>query len=297
MPVDAAGPALGSVSVSPPGTPRARPRSPETSFTLVTPSITVTRARLPAVRGHDDDHHLVAQPAAERHRAHRAEPRRRRHVRDARGRRAHHQRAPAASTGPSPVRPRPARGRVTPNGSLPASRQHQQLRDPRADADRHGADARHHLVHDIAVRRLDAQRRGATVRIELSRDGGATFETIVASAPNTGTFSGSRVGPRHDARLDSRHDQRLGDRHRHQRTASRSSQPTLAVTSPRLAPRLRGTPLAITWSTNLPASSPVAVELSRDGGSTYEILAAALPTRAAWLDRHGAGHGRRASFA
>src|SRR4029079_2448750 len=55
-------------------------------------------------------------------------------------------------------------------------------------------------------------------------------------------------------------------------------EPSLTLTGPAAGAAVyAGTPLAITWSTNLPAASPVVVELSRDGGLSFETLAVAAP--------------------
>jgi hypothetical protein len=118
-----------------------------------------------------------------------------------------------------------------------------------------------------------------TVSVELSRDGGATFETIVASAPNTGGFSGSVPGPSAD---DARFRVTLSISGSEPVTAVSSSfklfHPEVAITSPAAGSTLfPGTPVAITWSSNLPANWSARVELSRNGGSTYEILTESVP--------------------
>ena len=71
--------------------------------------------------------------------------------------------------------------------------------------------------------------------------------------------------------------------------------PSLTVTGPAAgAAFYAGTPLTITWSTNLPGGSPVVVELSRDGGGTFETLAAAAPNTGsfAWVGHRPRRGGR-----
>ena len=117
----------------------------------------------------------------------------------------------------------------------------------------------------------------ATMLVELSRDGGGTFETLATAAPNTGSFAWTVTGPPSATA----------------RVRVSSSDPVaasatsgvfgivsagLTVTGPAAgASWLVGTSQAITWTTNLPASDTVRVELSRDGGSTYTVLAASAP--------------------
>ena len=113
-----------------------------------------------------------------------------------------------------------------------------------------------------------------TVSVELSRDGGATFETIVASMPNTGSFSGSVPGPSAD---DARLRVTLTISGFEPVTAVSNSfklfHPEVAITSPAAGSTLFvGTPLGITWSSNVPANWSARVELSRNGGNTWEFL-------------------------
>ena len=118
----------------------------------------------------------------------------------------------------------------------------------------------------------------STVRVELSRDGGATFQTIAAAWPNIeGHFVGSVSGPgAADARL------RITANGAVPATGTSDSfgllEPTVTVTGPAAGATLyAGTSAAITWSSNLPATSGVMIHLSRDGGSTYSELAM-IPT-------------------
>jgi hypothetical protein len=115
----------------------------------------------------------------------------------------------------------------------------------------------------------------AAMLVELSRDGGGTFETVAAAAPNTGSLTWTATGP--------------GTANAIVRvtangpvTATGTSgvfaivTPALVVTSP--APgaiAYVGTPVAITWTDNLPASATVSVEVSRDGGSSFQLVGTA----------------------
>jgi hypothetical protein len=117
----------------------------------------------------------------------------------------------------------------------------------------------------------------ATVLVELSRNGGGSFETLAAAAPNSGSFAWTATGP--DAT-----DARVRVTANGPATASGQSgafgivTPVLAVTSPVAgAVGFVGAPVAISWVDNLPGSAIVTVELSRDGGASFELLAAAAP--------------------
>jgi hypothetical protein len=113
-----------------------------------------------------------------------------------------------------------------------------------------------------------------SVRVELSRDGGGTFETLAAAAPNTGSFAWTAAGAPSGAALV---------RVSWNATVGSSAvftlvTPVLTVTAPAAGSTwLLGTSAAISWSHNLPAADTVRVELSRDGGGTFEILAASAP--------------------
>jgi hypothetical protein len=129
----------------------------------------------------------------------------------------------------------------------------------------------------LAVTWTDNLPASATMLVELSRDGGGTFETLAAAAPNTGNFAGVSTGPgtaNAEVRVSANGPA----------TASGVSggfsiiTPALTVTSPAPAAiAYVGTPVAITWTDNLPASATVAVEVSRDGGSSFQLVAAAVP--------------------
>ena len=117
----------------------------------------------------------------------------------------------------------------------------------------------------------------AAMNIELSRDGGSTFETVSAAAPNTGSFAWTVTGPDTATAL-------VRVSSSDPATASGTSDlfgivsPVLAVTGPTDGVSwLVGTAQAITWTSNLPGSATVLIELSRDGGASYETLAPSAP--------------------
>jgi hypothetical protein len=117
----------------------------------------------------------------------------------------------------------------------------------------------------------------ATMLVELSRDGGGTFETVAASAPNTGSLAWVSTAP--------------GTANAIVRVTSNGPAivsglsgafgivvPVLAVTSPApAAVAYVGTPVAINWTDNLPASAAVSIELSLDGGGSFQAVAAGVP--------------------
>jgi hypothetical protein len=119
-----------------------------------------------------------------------------------------------------------------------------------------------------------------SVRIELSRDGGVTFPTLLSpSASNTGKFNAVQVpGPSSTNAVI-----RVTANNGFVSAAGTSAaftlaQPTAAVTSPGAGAVLSaGAQTAITWSSNLPPTSLVTVDLSRNGGSSYTTLATNLP--------------------
>jgi hypothetical protein len=116
------------------------------------------------------------------------------------------------------------------------------------------------------------------VSIELSRDGGATFEVLAATAPNTGSFVWTAAGPdTAEARVRVTASgalpmSGLG-------AAFSILTPSVTVTSPAAGESWAiGTARTISWSSsNLPAGDTVRVELSRDGGASWTVLASSAP--------------------
>src|SRR4029079_10095551 len=115
----------------------------------------------------------------------------------------------------------------------------------------------------------------ATALIELSRDGGASFETLAAAAPNTGTFAWTGTGP--DATALVRVTLNGPPVASGTSGAFAIVTPTVGVTAPAAGTMLfAGTPAIVAWSTTVPVATAL-IELSRDGGASFETLAAAAP--------------------
>jgi FG-GAP-like repeat len=124
----------------------------------------------------------------------------------------------------------------------------------------------------------------ATALIELSRDGGASFEMLAAAAPNTGSFVWTATGPDSGAlvRVTLNGPPFVSGAS----GAFAVVTPALSVTGPTAGTTwYAGSAQTIAWSSNLPTSATVLIELSRDGGGTFETLAAAAPNTGtfAWL--------------
>ena len=113
---------------------------------------------------------------------------------------------------------------------------------------------------------------GDTVRVELSRDGGASWTTLAAAATASGSLPWTATAPATTAALV-------------RVTANGSvpavgtsgafaiGNPAVAVTSPAAgASWMIGSAQVITWTTNLLPTSTVKVQLSRNGGSTFTTL-------------------------
>ena len=119
------------------------------------------------------------------------------------------------------------------------------------------------------------------VFVHLSRDGGNTWSELGMSATNTGSITWNNVqGPATSA---ARVKVTLGGFTVGTSGTFAIAVPSLTVTSPAAGATLySGASLAIAWSSNLPATSPVTVELSRDGGGSYDGSGGERPrTRAA----------------
>ena len=173
-----------------------------------------------------------------------------------------------------------ARVRVTANGSIPASGSTNNFAivAPTLTVTTPAAGATVYSTSPVSIAWTHNVPGASTVRIEISRDGGSTFQIIAASAPNVGTFSGWTSGPdTNDARIRITTNglvTAIGTSANFKLVAA-----TLVITSPVADAMVPvGTPLVITWSTNLPASEPVAISLSRNGGITfYESLVVNAP--------------------
>ena len=137
----------------------------------------------------------------------------------------------------------------------------------------------------MAITWTDNLPASATVMVEVSRDGGSSFQLVAAAVPNTGSLTWVASGPDTAQALV-------------RVTASGPVvavglsgafgivTPAVTVTGPAAgAVVFVGTPQTITWTDNLPSDATMLVELSRDGGNSFETLAAAAPnTRQLRLD-------------
>jgi len=124
---------------------------------------------------------------------------------------------------------------------------------------------------------------GASVVVEVSRDGGGTFETLAAAAPNTGSFAWVVTGPDTAAAVAR---VTVTDPVVASGTsgAFAITTPSLTVTGPAAgAVTYSGTPVTVTWTDNLPDVDPVTIELSRDDGATFTILEAAAPNTGSFV--------------
>jgi hypothetical protein len=127
---------------------------------------------------------------------------------------------------------------------------------------------------------------GSTVRIEVSRDGGATWSVIAPSVPNTaattGAFNWVVTGPPSGAA-------RIRVTFVTNPAANDVSDGTFIIAPPFVivaSPSTRerwfiGTVQTIAWRHNLGTSGSVKLELSRDGGTTWSVIAASVPNNAA----------------
>ena len=109
------------------------------------------------------------------------------------------------------------------------------------------------------------------VGIELSRDGGATWATIITSTPNTGTASWTVTGPgTTQARILIGSSDYPGDYDTSD--ANFTISPCITVTSPNGGESWAvGSTQPITW-TSVGLTGNVTIELSRNGGATWTTL-------------------------
>jgi hypothetical protein len=117
----------------------------------------------------------------------------------------------------------------------------------------------------------------ATVRIELSRNGGSSWTVLAASAPNTGAFNWTVSGATTSTA-----------RVRVSWTAggvSDTSDVNFAIAAPAVTvtvPNTRvtwtiGSVRTITWNHNLGTSASMRIEVSRNGGSSWTVVASSVP--------------------
>jgi hypothetical protein len=119
------------------------------------------------------------------------------------------------------------------------------------------------------------------VKIELSRDGGSTFETLSASTPNDGFESWTVTGPATTnalVRISDVADPATSDSSDSSFTISQPPPPaSITVTVPNGGENWPiNSSQTITW-TSSGVSGNVKIELSRDGGATFQTLLADTP--------------------
>jgi hypothetical protein len=125
---------------------------------------------------------------------------------------------------------------------------------------------------------------GSDVKIELSRDGGATWETLIASTPNDGSWNwGPVTGPASTTclvRVSDAADGIPSDISDANFTISGAA--SITVTSPDGGESWEvGSAHDITW-TWVGSFTDVKIELSRDGGSNWETLIASTSNDGSW---------------
>jgi len=129
-----------------------------------------------------------------------------------------------------------------------------------------------------------------TVRIELSRDGGTTWSTIVPATRNTGARTWKVTGfatTQARVRVSSISVPSVSDSSDADLTITGPPPPGIAVTSPNGGETWAvGDTRSVTWTASgFSARDRVKVELSRDGGATWSAIvrsAAATAGSAAW---------------
>jgi hypothetical protein len=121
------------------------------------------------------------------------------------------------------------------------------------------------------------------VKIELSRDGGSNWETLIASTSNDGSWNWDPVtGPASTTCLVRISDAAGGDPTDMSDANFTIYQPSITVTSPDGGESWAvGSAHDITW-TWVGSFTDVKIELSRDGGSNWETLIASTPNDGSW---------------
>jgi subtilisin family serine protease len=122
----------------------------------------------------------------------------------------------------------------------------------------------------------------ATVKVELSRNGGGSWSVLNAAAPNTGRFDWTVTGPSTSGarvRVSWTDDPAVTDRSDVNFTIAGAA---VQVTAPNSSVRWDiGSSHTIAWSHNLGTGASVRIEVSRDGGSSWSLIQAAVPNSGA----------------
>jgi hypothetical protein len=119
-----------------------------------------------------------------------------------------------------------------------------------------------------------------SVKIDLSRDGGATWSALAGAAPNSGSFPWTVSGP---AAASARVRVTWNTLPATNSTGGAFAivTPMVTVTSPNTNVSWNvGSVRAVTWSHNTGAGEPFRIEVSRNGGSTYVLVADVTSTSA-----------------
>jgi ELWxxDGT repeat protein len=127
---------------------------------------------------------------------------------------------------------------------------------------------------------------GSSVRLEISRNGGSTWTTLAAAAPNTGDTTGSFEWTVAGATTTSARVRVswLGSPSAADASNARFTlaSPFVRVTAPNTSVRWDiGTARTIRWNHNLGRAGVVKIEISRNGGSTWSVIAPAIVNDAA----------------
>jgi PKD repeat protein len=121
---------------------------------------------------------------------------------------------------------------------------------------------------------------GSTVRIDVSRDGGVTWSAIAASVTNAGVASGSYAwvvtGPA-TASGQIRVSAISGSGSDASDANFTIAAPFITVSAPKSGALWSvGTTYAISWKHNLGTTGAVKIEISRNGGNTWSVLAGSV---------------------
>jgi len=134
---------------------------------------------------------------------------------------------------------------------------------------------------------------GSAVRLEISRDTGATWTTLAAAVPNatasTGFYDwtvGGSSSKKMRVRVVAATNTSVADT---SDASFRIGDPFVHVTAPDAggATWKIGSTRAVRWEHNLGTSATVRIRISRDGGSTYTTIADAVANAAAGAGSYG----------
>jgi hypothetical protein len=122
----------------------------------------------------------------------------------------------------------------------------------------------------------------STVKIEVSRDSGATWTTVIASTPNDGTHPWTLTGyasTTAQIKITSVSVPAVSDTSDADFTITGTAAPTITVTAPNGGENWNvGSAQTITWtSVTLTAANTVKIEVSRDSGATWTTVIASTP--------------------